>query len=109
MLRKCILLILSILSFLPRSIAQPLIIVDSTSKTQVGMSMKVLLPTGELSIADATKGTFLPMLTSVPNLGVSDHSIWLKFKVKNESKFETFVLYIDNPTLDEAELFWRDS
>lgn len=108
MLHKVLSLILFVCCFASKLIAQPLIVVDSVSQELIGNSMLAYSPGKEMSIEEVVEQTFLPLENKVPNLGVSRQSIWLKLRVQNKSPLATFVLYIDNPTLDEAELFWRD-
>lgn len=55
------------------------------------------------AIAASTEFETLP--TKVPNLGAHENSIYVKFAVRNESQ-EFFINgYIDNPMLDEVDIF----
>lgn len=108
MLHKVLSLILFVCCFTLKLIAQPLVVVDSVSQELIGRSIWAYSPVTEMSIEEVAEQTFIPLESRVPNLGVSQQSIWLKLRVQNKSPLATFVLYVDNPTLDEAELFWRD-
>jgi two-component system NtrC family sensor kinase len=55
------------------------------------------------AIASSTEFEALPV--KVPNLGAHENSIYVKFSIRNESQ-EFFINgYIDNPMLDEVDIF----
>jgi len=84
---------------------QPVIRVDKTSSSLIGKSIGVYLPDQEVSFEDVQRANFTLSDKQVPNLGIQAHSVWIKFTVQNTSWSPSLALYIDNPALDEMELF----
>ena len=48
------------------------------------------------------------LVKKVPNLGAKDGSVYLKFTVKNESKDYFIAGFVDNPMLDEIDIYVID-
>lgn len=100
-------IILLILLFFPLSGSSQVILTDEVSRIQLDTNFSVLTETTrEMSVQEALVSTnFIPNTHASPNLGLSDHSIWIKFTVANRSTQSHFLLDVAYPVLDEVELF----
>lgn len=84
---------------------QPVIRVDNTSASLIGKSIAVYIPSVEVGFEDVLKANFTLSDKKVPNLAIQPNSVWIKLIVQNTSWSPSIALYIDNPALDEMELF----
>ncbi|OJV52184.1 MAG: hypothetical protein BGO31_00495 [Bacteroidetes bacterium 43-16] len=107
MLRNCIVFFLLLFCLKTYAKDQPVILLDSASSHLVGKSLQVFMPDSEVPFETARSAAFEPVESEVPNFGTHKNSVWLKLLIKNNSFTPSFVLYMDNPTLDEVELFWQ--
>ncbi len=84
---------------------QPVIRVGNTSATLIGKDLTIYLPDKEVDFKDVLNAVFVPSDKKVPNLGIREQSVWIKLVIQNASWSPSLALYIDNPALDEMELF----
>ncbi|MBK9273282.1 MAG: GHKL domain-containing protein [Flavobacteriales bacterium] len=62
--------------------------------------------TRALSVQDVlARGTFNPLGTPVPNLGLTGDAVWLRTRVRNSTELERFHLCIDYADLDRVSVF----
>lgn len=107
MLRNCIVIFLLLLCLDTYAQKQNIILLDSASSPLVGKNLQVFIPDSEVDFETARNATYKPVESEVPNFGTFKHSIWIRLVIQNNSFTPSFVLYMDNPTLDEVELFWK--
>lgn len=83
-----------------------IILTDSNDHMLAGEALSILQAPRELSFREVLHSPyFKPSRSDVPNFGLSEHSIWLKFEIANRSCTDHFILQIAYPELDEVELF----
>lgn len=90
------------------SVAEPILTVrESGVSKSIGEYIAIFEDsTGKMTLQDVIKSaTFTPSTASVPNIGVSPSSFWIKFSVQNTSEYERLLLEFDQPTIDEAVLY----
>lgn len=64
---------------------------------------------GALEINDIINKNFLKSDQNVPNLGISNSTLWIHFEIKNSSLTNQLLLNLALPSLDYVELFYLDS
>lgn len=87
----------------------PIIRVDKNSATMIGKHIEVFIPSVEVGFEEVLKANFTLFDKKVPNLGIQPNSVWLKMTVQNVSWSSSLAFYIDNPALDEMELFHQEA
>lgn len=103
---------LSLLLFLQTAQAQPAIKFDEDQiNTPLGESIELYTDsTGQLSLAQVMKGNrFQRSGQAVLNLGISTHYHWLRFRVTNATDERDLLLNLDQPVLNEAQVYVVDS
>ncbi|WP_214073819.1 7TM diverse intracellular signaling domain-containing protein [Mucilaginibacter sp. dw_454] len=96
--------------FLGLHASADVIIDGKTNRTLIGREVYVLQPGKELGLSDVLKSAeFKKYDKEVPNLGFSEHSVWLRFTVTNKDADPAFLLDVAYPILDEVELFSPDA
>ncbi len=80
---------------------------DKTEILSIGEKVSLLEDsTNSLGVHEVmTSGTFVPSNQKVPNLGLSNSSFWVLFKIKNLSGDTQLLLELSLPTIDEVTLF----
>ena len=69
--------------------ADPVILTDQITKYLLGLNLEIFEDkTKKLTIEDVVKQKFIPSDQTVPNLGIKNSAIWVRFRVKNEAKLE---------------------
>lgn len=84
------------------------IIIDSVSKKITGKNLSIYIPKEEERFNQVVNEKFHSVQQITPNLGIQNHSIWLKFSVLNNSFASTLLLNIGNNTISEAVLYFKD-
>lgn len=59
-------------------------------------------------ILELPHDAFKKSSNTVPNLGVSSSAHWLRFWVKNTSKYAKYILFLDQSTLDDIRVYHKD-
>lgn len=60
----------------------------------------------KLSISDVLNNkNFILSNQLIPNLGISESTFWIKFTIKNLCEVESLVIEVQNPVIDEIELY----
>lgn len=91
--------------------AKPLAVDGSVDQYElVGPYLEILEDkTASLTIADITSprfdGSFLPAPNSVPNFGMSRSAFWFRFTVGGSCISKQWVLLLDQPVMDEVDLY----
>lgn len=79
---------------------------ENSSGTLIGEQVYFLKPDKELNFQEIKNSSdFEKSENETPNLGFSKNSVWLKFKVTNNTKDSLFLLNVSYPILDEIELY----
>lgn len=86
---------------------QHLLIIDSTSQQIQGTNLAIYLPKEDLSFKEVLHAKFKPMNRGIPNLGMQDKAVWMKFSVLNKSPHLALVLSIGSNTLTDATLYFK--
>ena len=107
MLRNFIVVFLLLFCIHSHAQKQDIILLDSNSRPLIGKDLQVFIPDSEVAFKTALKAVYQPVASEVPNFGTQKNSIWIRLTIQNNSFTPSFVLYMDNPTLDEVELFWK--
>jgi two-component system NtrC family sensor kinase len=100
--------LLIVLFLSTKSVADDVDIFSDTSKTlDIVKSTKVLTDvSGTETFQKVLLSTqFKKLSQKVANLGVSQNSHWLKFRIKNITDIESLILEIDNSIIDELDLY----
>lgn len=85
-----------------------LIIKNGSGRVSLGKNLETLQPNKEISFAEAVNSPhFLASTKDVPNLGLSAHSVWLRFTITNQTN-KKLLLEVAYPILDEIELYTAD-
>jgi two-component system NtrC family sensor kinase len=87
--------------------SKDIIIENSNKKLSIGKDLLYHLDAKkELTIQNIEKRTdFTPSIRSVPNFGVGDFAVWIKFTIFNQSNDSKIMLQIDHPVLDDITLY----
>lgn len=83
---------------------------DPSSNIPIGTYFKILEdPSNNLELKDIIKTTdFKDNDQLVPNLGISNSTFWIKFTLQNLTREEFLILEVQNPVIDNLELFSFD-
>lgn len=83
------------------------LISDDKREIFIGRSIQILEDkTNKLTIEEAINSSnFHTSNQPVPNIGISNSSFWLRFKIKNITSEDQFLLELINPLLDEIEFY----
>lgn len=89
------------------SLKSPIIFSDNEKIIDIGNAIQILEDkTNNLSVFEALYSKqFIESTQNVPNLGISKSSFWIKFQVFNQTNEQKLVLELQQPLMDEAELF----
>jgi len=103
----CICAPLLVSSNVLKSVADTINFSDVKRTLLIGNSVKLLEdPTNKLTIKDVMLSSdFKTSEQDVPNMGVTSSSIWVWFKVKNNSSQNLLLIELANPIIDEVELY----
>ncbi len=83
-----------------------IIITNTTGRVLAGTNLLSLHSDKEISFAEVLHSQdFVSVGPGVPNFGVREHSIWLKFSVTNKSTANHLILQVAYPELDRIELY----
>ena len=64
----------------------PVILTDKITEYPLGLNLEIFEDkTRQLTIEDVINQKFIPSQQKVPNLGIRNSAIWLRFRVKNEA------------------------
>ena len=86
------------------------IIIDSNELTSLKENIYIYSGLDSLTIYDVgllNDSSFIESNLEVPNLGVSNHHHWVKFKIKNNTDNANLLLRLALPTLDFCELYYK--
>ena len=91
------------------ALSNEIIIKQHNQRLSIGNDLYYFIDeTQELGINDiVNKTTFLKSNTSVPNFGVVKDAVWLRFTIHNQTDDPHLNLQIDQPVLDDIELYTR--
>jgi two-component system, sensor histidine kinase LadS len=116
--RHIILVLLQALSLAPAyaagpgtsSAAVPVTLTDEKIVAGIGKNLEILEdPTGQLNIHQITdtgfSGVFRPSRDAVPNLGYTRSAAWARFRVKNLTFSDPWILQAAYPGMDNVELY----
>ncbi|PWG82490.1 sensor histidine kinase [Pararcticibacter amylolyticus] len=82
-----------------------IIFTQSSGRILLEKGLSVLNPEKELNLSKVIKSQdFRPVKADVPNIGVTQHSVWVKFTINNQSDDAHLLLDLSYPRLDEVEL-----
>lgn len=106
-MRKWLLLLLLSITSVLNAIGADIVIKNNDARRNIGKELLTYVDkTKKLGIDDIVKTTgFVQSTKSVPNFGVEDYAIWIRFSVTNESDNPNLTLQIDHPVLDNIELY----
>lgn len=62
--------------------------------------------TDSITFEEAIIKQYLPINQSVPNLGISRSTFWIKLNIYNKSDSEKLILKLDAPQIDKIEFFY---
>jgi signal transduction histidine kinase len=81
-----------------------------TTLMLTGKDISIYLPQkkGE-TIDQIQKAVFKRSLTKIPNVGVTENDVWVKFSLTNNHQKDFYLLKVGNTTFDEVEMFEFDS
>lgn len=65
--------------------------------------------TNSLKFEQAISKIYKPTGNSVPNLGISKSTYWIKIKIQNNSPYENLILKLAAPQIDKIEFFYPNS
>ncbi len=88
--------------------AQDTILMDNeVVERNFGQKLKMLVDTnGSLKIQDVLRSThFEEVENDVPNLGASNNTYWLKFKLRNVNRDPRVILQVPLPTIDYLDFY----
>ena len=93
-----------------RAMAGPVTIATDQRIDISGTSMRLLEDaSSNMGINEvATSSRFSSVSQSILNLGISKSAFWLSFSVKNNTKLDYLLLAVNQPMVDEAELYIQD-
>jgi signal transduction histidine kinase len=100
-------LLLALLFCLQYSAFSDTVIFSPNTKTiEIGSEVFIMEDeSSQLGIEEVSKSlNFKKSTLNVPNFGVSSSTFWVRFEVKNTSSFDTLLLELAYPVMDEAEL-----
>ncbi|RYY08123.1 MAG: GHKL domain-containing protein [Sphingobacteriaceae bacterium] len=85
-----------------------LVITNNSNRILLGKNIYIYSPKNQEVSFDSilTSGNFSKSNKEIPNLGLSENSIWLKFTITNTSNISNLFLEIAYPLLDEVELYF---
>lgn len=106
-LKNWTLLTLTLLLYALPGWCNEIIVKPANQRTSIGKDLLYFIDeTNQLGIKNLPDfGNFKPTDTPVPNFGVTDHAVWLKFDIVNQTGESHLNLQIDQPLLDELELY----
>ncbi len=101
---------IGILLLLTNTICQsklPIVFSDKENMMNIGNSLQIMEDkTNRLSVSEVLNMTgFSESHQDVPNLGVSKSSYWIKFQLVNQTVEQKLILELQQPLMDEAELY----
>lgn len=83
---------------------------SSTTSIVVGKYLSILDAENQIPFDSIIHSpNFMPLSQDVPNLGLKDKSIWLKFSINNLSNATHYLLDIGYPILDLVDIYELDS
>jgi len=93
----------------PAFAQQPLTLTQTSTKIPVGTFSEILIdPNGVLSFDEARNSVdFEPVLVAAPNMGMTQDTHWMKFKVKNDSSLSDWMFVVHVSTIDHIQVWWR--
>lgn len=116
MIRTCLLCMLMFLSLLQwqQIHAQPssaeYLYADAQKILSFDQGMEVFVDSSiQMSVEDVVRQNFAPTGPGTPNLGISNATTWVRFKIEHQADFEQkLLLLIEQPTLELISLYTVD-
>ncbi|MCO4291972.1 sensor histidine kinase [Solitalea sp. MAHUQ-68] len=104
---KIILFFCFIFSGLNALAGSPIVITDHTKVYVLGNALSIYEdPSGKESLQQViVKNDFKSNAHQNPNFGITKSAYWLKFTVENRSGVEQLLLAVENPIIDEIDLY----
>ncbi len=106
MLKK--LMLLACLFLLRAGSYGQVILLDSSTHQLIGRSLQIYQSAQPLTLDSARMRAFTPSAAQVPNLGISEQEIWVRFTLYNKGPLREYVLDVANTNLNSVELFYTD-
>nr|WP_199082547.1 7TM-DISM domain-containing protein [Pedobacter sp. ASV19] len=106
-MKNWLLIIILSFTYIFNAAGADIVIKNNDSRKSIGKDIFIYVDkTRKLDIQDIRKRTdFIRSTKSVPNFGVEDYTIWIRFSVLNQSDESNLTLQIDHPVLDNIELY----
>lgn len=106
-MKKWLLLFFLCFINITHALSGDIIIKSDDPRRNIGKELFIYVDkTKKLNIQDIVKRTdFVASNKSVPNFGVEDYAIWIRFSVLNRGDDPKLTLQVDHPVLDNIELF----
>jgi signal transduction histidine kinase len=103
----CICTPLLVSSNVSKNTADTIFFSDETKTILIGNSVQTLEdPTNTLTLKEIILSSeFKHSSQDVPNLGVTNSSIWVQFAIRNYSNQNVLLIELANPIIDEVELY----
>jgi signal transduction histidine kinase len=103
--------ILALLLISASAFAQPVNVYNNQVVNISGTSMLLLEDTSSLRTLNEIKSSakFAPATQQIPNLGISGSSFWFKFSIQNNTSNNYVLLDMEQPMVDEAELYQQNA
>lgn len=90
-------------------VSAQIVLSDETNSISIGTGMSVYMPNQPVSAEDALLATdYVPVQQAVPNLGLRQHSVFLKFSLINRGFRSRYLLDVAYPILDKIVLYELD-
>lgn len=86
---------------------QAILSIDNNEHRYIGRYLQILKDTsGGMNFQEALSSQhFTQSKSEVPNLSVSDDAYWLKFKIKNESRYSHIIIQLGLATIDKVDYY----
>ncbi|MGY4385148.1 two-component system NtrC family sensor kinase [Pedobacter sp. UYP24] len=108
-IKKWVLLIVVFIGYLSNASANEIILTRNSPRISIGADLYYYIDkTKQLTIHQIEKDTrFLKSSSPVPNFGVINDAVWLRFTLINNSEDTHLNLQIDQPVLDHIALYTK--
>ncbi|RZK80741.1 MAG: GHKL domain-containing protein [Pedobacter sp.] len=109
--KKWALLVLLYIGYISTAQSDEIIVKQNNQRQSIGEDLYYFIDESkDLGIKEIEKETnFLKSNTAVPNFGVVNDAVWLRFTVVNNTNENHLNLQIDQPVLDDIELYTKQA
>ena len=85
----------------------PVILTDKITEYPLGLNLEIFEDkTRELTIEDIVNQKFIPSQQKVPNLGIRNSAIWVRFRVKNEANLtKNWLLVLSDTRISTVDFY----